>query len=541
MRKSGVNQLSARPGFERGFSAVEIFDSLVERIDRRVGESVNFKQYQTDPVGFGEEILGERFTDDVKVMMESVRDNIITLARSANAVGKTHGAARVAIWFYKCFGNCQVYTAAAPPESNLRNLLWGEIGSIIEKHPDLFKRDEVKNLHVSRSAQSFLTGVTIPTSGSEAQREAKFSGKHSPNLLFVVDEGDAVPDEVFRGIESCMSGGHARLLIMLNPRAEAGEAYRMSRDRKAKVVSLSAFNHPNVVEGRDVIPGAVTRETTVRRINQWCRPLAEGEPVDGECFELPKFLEGAVASRQDGQSYDPLRPGWYKVMEPAFAYMVLGQYPSKGSAQLISRAWVMQARQRWDAYVAEHGERPPQYSMAVMGLDVGEYGSDSNAACFRCGGFVERLTTWGGIDTIQTADRAIGLYRERNALRCNVDATGIGAGVAPYMARQGCSAVPVKVASSPTQKTDMGEFQILRDQLWWACREWLRADPGAMLPPDEYLIEELLVPTYEIRNGKIRVMPKDTMRELLRRSPDRADALCLTFLAGGFFAECDLR
>ena len=228
-------------------------------------------------------------------------------------------------------------------------------------------------------------------------------------------------------------------------------------------------------------------------------------------------------------------------MEPAFSYMVLGQYPSKGSAQLISRAWVIQARQRWDAHVAEHGERPPQYSMAVMGLDVGEYGSDSNAACFRCGGFVERLTTWGGIDTIQTADRAIGLYRERNALRCNVDATGIGAGVAPYMARQGCSAVPVKVASSPTQKTDMGEFQILRDQLWWACREWLRADPGAMLPPDEYLIEELLVPTYEIKYGKIRVMSKDTMRELLRRSPDRADALCLTFLAGGFFAECDLR
>ncbi len=37
------------------------------------------------------------------------------------------------------------------------------------------------------------------------------------------------------------------------------------------------------------------------------------------------------------------------------------------------------------------------------------------------------------------------------------------------------------------------------------------------------------------------MMSKDTMRELLRRSPDRADALCLTFLAGGFFAECDLR
>jgi hypothetical protein len=141
--------------------------------------------------------------------------------------------------------------------------------------------------------------------------------------------------------------------------------------------------------------------------------LAEGEPVDGECFELPKFLEGAVRLDPGRAIVRSPRPGWYKVMEPAFAYMVLGQYPSKGSAQLISRAWVIQARQRWDAYVAEHGERPPQYSMAVMGLDVGEYGSDSNAACFRCGGFVERLTTWGGDRHDPDGRPAIGLYRER--------------------------------------------------------------------------------------------------------------------------------
>jgi hypothetical protein len=61
-----------------------------------------------------------------------------------------------------------------------------------------------------------------------------------------------------------------------------------------------------------------------------------------------------------------------------------------------------------------------------------------------------------------------------------------------------------------------------------------------MLPPDEVLLEELQTPTYEIRNGKIRVMDKQTMRELLKRSPDRADSLCLTFAKVGFLAGCDL-
>ena len=83
----------------------------------------------------------------------------------------------------------------------------------------------------------------------------------------------------------------------------------------------------------------------------------------------------------------------------------------------------------------------------------------------------------------------------------------------------------VMVASAPTKESDMGAFGLLRDQLWWEVREWLRTDPGAMLPPDEMLIEELGVPTYE--TGKvIKVMDKETMKKLLGRSPDRANLRC---------------
>jgi hypothetical protein len=377
--------------------------------------------------------------------------------------------------------------------------------------------------------------VTIPASGSAAQREAKFSGKHSPFLLFIIDEGDAVPDDVYRGIESCMSGGHARLLVMFNPRHQSGEVHRMERDGRANVVKLSAFNHPNVVTGLDRIPGAVTRETTVRRLNQWCRPLVAGEAVDGSCFELPAYLVGVTARSQSGEEYPPLQPGFYKIMDPAFSYMTLGKYPAQGSQRLISREWIAAARSRWDVYVSQHGEIPPVGAYATAGLDVGEFGTDSNVLCFRYGGFVERLVPWGGLDTMETSDRAVNEVRGRKVSAVNVDATGVGAGVAPAMQRQDCAAIPVKVASSPTQNTEQGEFQILRDQLWWACREWLRTNPGAMLPPDEMLIEELQTPTYEVDRGKIRVMKKATVREILKRSPDKADALCLTFAADNSF------
>lgn len=516
-----------------------LFDQLFDSLERRFGQSTDFTDFQENPVRFGQEVLGETFTDDVKRMMQSVRDNPITVAMSANATGKTHGAARVAAWFYLAFPSSQVYTAAAPPEANLRRLLWGEIHSVTELHPDIFKGHTVNALSIERGAQSFITGVTIPLSGSEAIREAKFSGKHAPHLLFIIDEGDAVPDEVYRGIESCMSGGHARLLCMFNPRHEAGSVYRMVRDGKANVVHLSAFNHPNVVTGEDRIPGAVTREVTVRRINEWCRPLPSREKVSDGCFELPDFLVGATAVSQNGTEYPPLQAGHYRVTEPSFSYMVLGQYPTQASTQLISREWISAARVRWDAYVMENGETPP-HPGGIMGLDVAEYGNDANVAICRYSGFVERPIVWSGIDIIATADRASEIMKEKGLTRCNADATGVGSGVAPQMQRNGCTARAVKVAEKPTERTEIGDFALLRDQLWWKTREWLRADPGAMLPPDEMLIEELLTPTYEVINGKVRVMDKKSMKELLKRSPDRADALCLTFAPGGFFANCDL-
>ena len=103
----------------------ELFGNLLKSIDLHFGAETDYRRYQNDPAGFGRNILGAEFTEEVKALMESVRDYPITIARSANATGKTHAAARIAIWFYKTFPDSQVYTSAAPPESNLKNSAMG--------------------------------------------------------------------------------------------------------------------------------------------------------------------------------------------------------------------------------------------------------------------------------------------------------------------------------------------------------------------------------------------------------------------------------
>jgi len=43
------------------------------------------------------------------------------------------------------------------------------------------------------------------------------------------------------------------------------------------------------------------------------------------------------------------------------------------------------------------------------------------------------------------------------------------------------------------------------------------------------LKDELMAMQYQVKNGKVMVTPKEELRKKLKRSPDRADGLALTF------------
>ena len=69
----------------------------------------------------------------------------------------------------------------------------------------------------------------------------------------------------------------------------------------------------------------------------------------------------------------------------------------------------------------------------------------------------------------------------------------------------------------------------LRDDLWLSCRDWLRAR-ACKIPKDDQLRQELVAPTYKFTStGKMQVESKDSLKKRGMRSPDMADALCLTF------------
>ncbi len=496
-----------------------------------------YESYQGRPVEFCRDIFNAQFTEEIEDMMNSAQENPATLAKSANGVGKTYAAACFILYFFLVYGDAQVYTAAAPPEDNLKRLLWGEIGAIVERFPEVFKAFSVSlaSLTILRNRRSFIVGLAIPQAQDKHQIKARFSGKHAPHILFVFDEGDGVPEAVYKAVESCMSGGMARLLILFNPRSESGPVYKMEKAQEGKIVNLQAFSHPNVVTGKDIIPGAVDREQTVRRIMLWTEPLPRGEMQGTDTFVIPDFLKGYVAHRRDNTPLPPCPGGIRRIIEPDFYYMVLGMYPAMGEEnQLISGAWVTAAEQRWQLWKAKYGSRPPTGVFPFMSYDVAELGQDSNVVTLWYGNWVAPQIKWGGVDVKISGRKATDLYKTNKCQWANVDATGIGAGAWAEMFHAGCVAHRIMVWSTDDLDADdvaeeLGEFDSIRSQMLWALREWLRTDPGAMLPPGIER-QQLTAPTYgKNSRGKISISSTDAIKEKIGHSPDELMSLALRF------------
>jgi hypothetical protein len=107
-----------------------------------------------------------------------------------------------------------------------------------------------------------------------------------------------------------------------------------------------------------------------------------------------------------------------------------------------------------------------------------------------------------------------------------VDVIGIGSGVVDRLLEFDLPIIGLNVAESASVEE---LYMRSRDELWFRARKWLEKK-ACRLVEDKILVSELILPKYTFTStGKIKVESKDEMRKRSPRSPDVADAFCLTF------------
>lgn len=422
-----------------------------------------------DPVLFVESMLGATPQKWQAEALLAIANNDRVAIRSGHGVGKTAFLSWLVLWWLLTRLPTKV-VCTANTAHQLSDVLWSEIGKWHRKLPEGMRR-----LLEIKSDKIELTGVpdsfAVARTSRREQPEA-LQGFHSENLLFVIDEASGVPDIVFEVGQGALSTEGAKVVMCGNPTRAQGyfyDAFTKSADR------------------------------------WWTRRVSchDAETVD------KGFLADMAAQYGDGSNQ-------YRVR-------VLGEFPAGDDDTLIPRHIITAAR---DRPVAKSETAP-----VVWGLDVARFGDDSSALAKRRGNaLMEPVRVWRGKDLMETCGLikleydAAGQHRPAEIL---VDVIGLGAGVVDRLREMGLPVRGVNVAELPA--VDGNRFQRLRDELWWKAREWFEAR-DCTIPDDEALIDELCGPLYSLTSsGKISVEPKAQMKRRIGRSPDKADAFCLTF------------
>lgn len=192
---------------------------------------------------------------------------------SATGTGKTYLAALLCLWFVACFEDALVVTTA-PKEAQLTAQLWKEIGRQWPKFARAYPIASKVTLRVRMKPGAgeqetwailgWACGV-----GSVEDSATKAQGFHAAHMLIVTEETPGIDPAVMTAFKNTCTGDHNVRLGLGNPDHPRDSLHRFCAETGVVPIRISAYDHPNVVCGREVIPGAVGRKSVATKLEDY--------------------------------------------------------------------------------------------------------------------------------------------------------------------------------------------------------------------------------------------------------------------------------
>jgi len=162
----------------------------------------------------------------------------------------------------------------------------------------------------------------------------------------------------------------------------------------------------------------------------------------------------------------------------------------------------------------------------VWGLDVARQGSDRSVLMERQGRRSKLIATFREPDSMRLASAVAMLWQDARPDALFVDGGGVGGPVCDRLKQfLGPSVQEINFGWSATDPT---KYANKRAEMWGRVKDGLGV--GLELPDDPELFEELTFPEFTFTNkNQILLEKKEWMAKRGLRSPDKADALALTY------------
>lgn len=160
----------------------------------------------------------------------------------------------------------------------------------------------------------------------------------------------------------------------------------------------------------------------------------------------------------------------------------------------------------------------------ILGVDVARFGNDACAITRRQGLVAFEPKVFRGIDNMEFAARLISEINAWHPDAVFVD-SGRGEGVIDRCRQLGYDVTEVSFGGKAMEPA---HYVNKRAEMWDAMRKWMQA--GGSLPDMPELKTELVTPEYSFDAvNRMKLEPKEKIKERIGKSPDVADSLALTF------------
>lgn len=442
---------------------------------------VLLERYRRDPVAWGREVLGVRFTRQQREALADFVKNMKVnggtgkmLIKSGYGTGKTWLAAFIGIWFVCVFSESTVlFMSSSGP--HVKEKLFAE-----------FRRMYLKSrvrLGGDLQTMSLRFGDKWKANAVSPANPDNFQGSHATNLLIVFDEAQAVTPEFWDAADGMMQGSGACMIGIFNPLYTDGKAAEnWKRATEWKRVTFSSLDHENVLSKTEIFPGAVTHGWVEARRRAW-----------GEA-------------------------------SPLWRTRVLGEFPNTSENTLVSL---------YDLETAEkEGRRSPDGLW--LGVDIGRMGSDPSVASLVGDRKLIHVRDWFHEDTMASVGRIRQLQHDYEIPwdHINIDVCGLGVGVYDRLIEDNKPVNAVDFGGGATgdwenfEPMQALEFVNRRAELHWAVRELIR-HKGLIIPVKyEMTWSDLSAIRFKFRSdGAIQIEAKEDFHKRLGRSPDFGDSL----------------
>ena len=306
------------------------------------------------------------------------------------------------------------------------------------------------------------------------------AGRHSPDILSVIEEAGGMPIEIKESAEQTMTNppeeGYSRIIMSGNPIDTKGALYAALNDEKYETICITA--DPDDPERTPRVPAKLVQD----KIDN--SPLGREDP-----FIMSRYL---------------------------------GKYPKNPFNMLIGKEEVLEAMNR------KLSESAYRHSQRRMGVDVGGGGYGDVSAIFQRQGLNAKFP----IFTTSDNKRLLSNYIIQKKLEWKseyefLDGTGGWASaIEQNLLEAGHNIYPVHFNQKPRNTKGFGN---IRAENYWEFAKWIRK--GGALPYDEELMHELCAHSYSTHptRGVTMLEPKESVKSKIKRSPNKSDAASLTF------------